>query len=197
MLPWLSALASGIWGWIQSHPVSWVERHPVWSAVTAFVIAFGRKVWAKLEPKLVDFVAESLEHRVAMAITGYGRLYAKHLLSTEKAPIRATPVLLFLREHAAAIGANADVRVTDLIDASLRDLPPPKSWFQTRLGRGKCLIMLDGLDEVADPGLRYKVVRWVERQVESLGANRFLVSSRPPRLGPGFRGLCTELALCR
>ena len=39
--------------------------------------------------------------------------------------------------------------------------------------------MLDGLDEVADPDLRLKVVRWVERQVQFLGANRFVVSSRP------------------
>jgi predicted NACHT family NTPase len=39
--------------------------------------------------------------------------------------------------------------------------------------------MLDGLDEVDDPDLRRKVVRWVERQAEFLGANRFLVSSRP------------------
>ena len=39
--------------------------------------------------------------------------------------------------------------------------------------------MFDGLDEVADPALRLKVVQWVEHHVEIFGANRFLVSSRP------------------
>ena len=86
---------------------------------------------------------------------------------------------MFLRDHAAAIGANPEIKLTDLIETSLKDLPPPKGWFNHRLQKGKCLIMLDGLDEVADPDLRRKVVRWVEHQVEFLGANRFLVSSRP------------------
>jgi predicted NACHT family NTPase len=44
--------------------------------------------------------------------------------------------------------------------------------------------MFDGLDEVADPVLRHAVAEWVERQVQVLGANRFLVSSRPN----GYRG---------
>lgn len=101
-----------------------------------------------------------------------------------KAPLKLTPVLLFLREHAAAIGANPEVRLTDelnasLKDPSLKDPPPPAGWFEDRLRRGRCLVMLDGLDEVADPELRRKVVEWVERQVGIFGENRFLVSSRP------------------
>src|SRR5215471_8978962 len=97
------------------------------------------------------------------------------MLAARRAPVSGTPVLLFLRDHAAAIGRNADIKLTELIEASLKDLPPPARWFRDRLSNGKCLIMFDGLDEVADPDLRLKV----ERQVEFLGANRFVVSSRP------------------
>ena len=88
-------------------------------------------------------------------------------------------MLLFLRDHAVAINGNAEVNLTELIEASLKDLPPPPHWFEEQLSRGNCLVMLDGLDEVADPELRWKVARWVERQVEFRGGNRFLVSSRP------------------
>ncbi len=240
--------------WLQSHPFAWIQSHAVRSTLIAFVLAFGKKVWSKLEPKAVDFIAQSVEHRVAVVLTGYRKLYAKHLyykhrtfdvkgfstqgkfalelenvyvdldvdpatlgaisqdplrlpkdaanssdrsifiwlkadpdhprnfaivgppgsgkttllkhlallLADRKAPIRHTPVLLFLRDHAAAIGTNPEVKLTELIETSLKDLPPPKGWFSHRIQKGKCLIMLDGLDEVADPDLRRKVVRWVE-----------------------------------
>jgi hypothetical protein len=106
----------------------------------------------------------------------------KHLaltLSSGKSPVEATPVLLFLRDHATTIGADPDTKLAQVIDGSLRDDPPPTGWFEKRLNRGRCLVMFDGLDEIADQNLRIKVVQWVERQVSSLGANRFLVSSRP------------------
>lgn len=106
----------------------------------------------------------------------------KHLAlasAAGKGLVPLTPLLIFLREHAAAIGASPDTRLDDVIFASLKDIPPPAGWLARRLQRGKCLVMLDGLDEVADVELRRKVVVWVERQVQLFGANRFLVSSRP------------------
>jgi hypothetical protein len=48
-----------------------------------------------------------------------------------------------------------------------------------QLSRGKCLILLDGLDEVADAILREEVVKWVQQQMHIYALNRFLVSSRP------------------
>jgi hypothetical protein len=101
------------------------------------------------------------------------------VLAARKAPLKLTPVLLFLRDHAAAIGVNPEIRLAELVAASLKHVPPPAGWFERRLEKGNCLVMFDGLDEVADPSLRRKVVHWLERQVEATGGNRFLVSSRP------------------
>ncbi len=52
-------------------------------------------------------------------------------------------------------------------------------WFQSQLDKGKCLILLDGFDEVADPKLRQKVGRWIENQKNQPGRNRFVLTSRP------------------
>ncbi|HUE00928.1 MAG TPA: NACHT domain-containing protein, partial [Bryobacteraceae bacterium] len=95
--------------------------------------------------------------------------------------LNRTPVLLFIRDHAAAVGANPDRTIIDVVNASTAkmDIPAPSGWFQREFARGRCLVMLDGLDEVADANLRRIVAEWVENQMQALGANRFLVTSRP------------------
>lgn len=92
------------------------------------------------------------------------------------------PILLFLRDHASTVAENPDVTLEQVIFDALerKDGPvPPAKWFERRFKAGECLIMLDGLDEVADPGLRQQVARWVERQMTVYSNNRFIVTSRP------------------
>jgi energy-coupling factor transporter ATP-binding protein EcfA2 len=131
----------------------------------------------------LQFASEGPQNFAVVGPPGSGKTtLLKHLalaLIAGNSTLKLTPVLLFLRDHCVAIGANPDLKLADLIDTSLTEVPPPAGWFADRLKRGKCLVMFDGLDEVADPGLRRKVVQWAERQVDGLGANRFLVSSRP------------------
>ena len=93
------------------------------------------------------------------------------------------PILLFLREHAEAILANpspslADVASTDLARKQ-SPIIPPAAWFRSKLDTGRCLVLLDGLDEVASQEIRQKVVDWVETQFKAFPRNRFLISSRP------------------
>jgi len=92
-----------------------------------------------------------------------------------------TPFLLFLRDHAKAIQDDAQVTLTLVIASALTsaDLKPPDGWLENELDRGRGLILLDGLDEVADPDLRRLVVEWVERQMTRYGNDRFIVTSRP------------------
>ncbi len=56
---------------------------------------------------------------------------------------------------------------------------PPNGWFEQQLAQGRCLVMFDGLDEVAGPDLRGEVVAWVERQMRVYANNLFLITSRP------------------
>ena len=91
------------------------------------------------------------------------------------------PILLFLREHVDAIVADPKLRLVEALSASLElmDEQPPAGWFEAYLDAGKCLIMLDGLDEVASAEYRQKVVAWVDMQMKVYGECPFILSSRP------------------
>jgi len=91
--------------------------------------------------------------------------------------MRLTPVLLYLRDIAPEIP-----NVT-LAQAIRKSLPPrfqaPANWVENEMENNRCLILLDGLDEVADAELRRKVAQWVEQQMRTYGEMRFVVTSRP------------------
>lgn len=60
---------------------------------------------------------------------------------------------------------------------------PPPGWFARQLTRGKCLVMLDGLDEVGDVATMRQVVAWITHQMAVYPKTRFLITARPH----GFR----------
>ncbi|MFI9815679.1 NACHT domain-containing protein [Saccharothrix variisporea] len=92
---------------------------------------------------------------------------------------RRIPVLLYLRDHVTAI--VADAALPDLVRAQLVRFPTPEppGWFEQRLRAGDCVVLLDGLDEVASPEDRRRVSAWVERQVRQYPRNDFVLTSRP------------------
>lgn len=99
----------------------------------------------------------------------------------EKIP-HTFPILLFLRDHVQSIRDQSDFSLVHALGDHLNkwDQPePPVGWIERQLTKRKCLIMLDGLDEVADPEARLKVVDWVQRQMIAFKKNRFIVTSRP------------------
>ncbi|WP_051794985.1 NACHT domain-containing NTPase [Kibdelosporangium aridum] len=94
---------------------------------------------------------------------------------------RAVPVLLYLRDHIAEIVATPAVPLPTLIRGTLgrhaADEPP--GWFEQRLAAGDCVVLLDGLDEVATQGDRRRVADWIERLTEQYPANDYVITSRP------------------
>jgi predicted NACHT family NTPase len=93
---------------------------------------------------------------------------------------RLIPILLYLRDVRVQISGEHPPELATLIEQqeSIQTLNP-KGWFKGNLDRGKCLVMLDGLDEVADEGQRQKVSRWVDRQMEVYPKTPFMLTSRP------------------
>lgn len=92
---------------------------------------------------------------------------------------RRIPVLLYLRDHVPAI--VADAALPELVRSTLARFPTPEppGWFEQRLRAGDCVVLLDGLDEVASPEDRRRVSTWVERQVRQYPRNDFVLTSRP------------------
>lgn len=114
----------------------------------------------------------TLLKKIALRMAGQKRLRISQNL----------PVLLYLREHAEAIGKIPGYSLAEAIKATLarKEGPsPPGNWFEKQLKSGRCLVLFDGLDEVANIETRQKVVAWVEARMKALGENRFIISSRP------------------
>ncbi|MEM9274318.1 MAG: NACHT domain-containing protein [Cyanobacteria bacterium P01_F01_bin.143] len=100
-----------------------------------------------------------------------------------KAP-KLIPILLYLREIRQDI-TNNKPPLADLITQQIKNqrnieqLNPPPDWFRDRLRHHKCLVMLDGLDEVADTKQRQQVRDWVDEQIVQYPETCFVLTSRP------------------
>lgn len=96
-----------------------------------------------------------------------------------KAP-QLIPILLYLRDVRSAISQNKP-SLSELIEQlpSISQLNPPPQWFERNLHRSSCLVMLDGLDEVADSKERQSVSHWLNQQIQNYPHARFILTSRP------------------
>ncbi|MDJ0580315.1 GUN4 domain-containing protein [Crocosphaera sp.] len=133
------------------------------------------------------------QHIAILAPPGYGKTtllqkvtltYAKKAHRKYKAP-DLVPILLYLRNQHKEITGNSPPTLPELINAQVKNQPafkkltPPPHWFSQRLKKGKCLVMLDGLDEVANAADREKVSKWVNEQIQQYSQCLFLLTSRP------------------
>lgn len=102
---------------------------------------------------------------------------------------RRVPFFLELRKFPKAIGKTKDPDLPAVLRKILEtnsDLEPllksaPEDWLEGLLKSGRCVLLLDGLDEIPDMDSRRKVADWLDRQVNHphWRGNLFLVTSRP------------------
>ncbi len=110
------------------------------------------------------------------------------------------PILLPLRHIGRFLQARPDegteghARLIEFLLDSLANerIELPEDFFDPWLTRGETVILLDGLDEVADPELRRRVSRLVESFTRTYDRCRYVVTSRivgytgPARLGESY-----------
>jgi formylglycine-generating enzyme required for sulfatase activity/energy-coupling factor transporter ATP-binding protein EcfA2 len=114
---------------------------------------------------------------------------------------RPMPVCLPLRDFARHLQAaypdastDGPARLLDYLSGyfAAQEIPLPRGFFRACLQAGQAAVLLDGMDEVADPELRRRVARIVEAFTRRYPANRYVVTSRlvgyqgPARLGEGY-----------
>lgn len=94
---------------------------------------------------------------------------------------RRVPILLALREHAKSIVKDPAISLPDVIRAAVGGGPgkEPRGWWERQLRRGRCVVLFDGLDEVAHADDRLAVADWIDRQLAAHPNNHFVVTSRP------------------
>ncbi|NMG60369.1 NACHT domain-containing protein [Geitlerinema sp. P-1104] len=154
-------------------------------------------------PQLWDFLRESRQTRsfrriAILAPPGFGKTtllqhitltYAQKKQSKHKAPKRF-PVLIRMRDVRKSLVQSQPPSLPELIRERVQQLrlyktlEPPEGYFEKLLQEGQCLVMLDGLDEVADVAERQRVSDWVNKQMRQYPQANFVLSSRPH----GFEG---------
>jgi formylglycine-generating enzyme required for sulfatase activity/energy-coupling factor transporter ATP-binding protein EcfA2 len=96
---------------------------------------------------------------------------------------KLVPILLYLRDVRDKISSSqSQPSLPQLIEEQLNSknkLQLPPQWIEKKLHHQACLVMLDGLDEVADENQRQAVSKWVNQQIEDYPNARFLLTSRP------------------
>jgi NACHT domain len=103
------------------------------------------------------------------------------LTCTTRRRQRKVPILLYLRDHVADITGKQPLGLADAVRSTLKDRAAqgPAGWFEKRLTAGDCVVLLDGLDEVADGDDRRKVAAWVESQIKRYPKNDYVITARP------------------
>lgn len=144
---------------------------------------------AHLPPRraLSDFVDQ--ERPAVLAVLGGPgsgkttvlRRIAYRAVTERRGRRRSTSVMLALRDHAPAIIEDPALTLPTLLRAAMPDteVAEPPGWWARRLRDGDCLILLDGLDEIARAEDRTAVSVWIERQISVYPRNDYVVTSRP------------------
>ena len=128
---------------------------------------------------------------VIVADPGYGKTTLARYLALsyscptyqKKSAAKLLPVLLRFRDIHGLIQSETQPRLDALITQVIKDLPScgelpvTAPWMKQQLTNGKCLVMLDGLDEVPEER-RDTLSRWANRQMQEYGSF-FILTSRP------------------
>jgi HEAT repeat protein/energy-coupling factor transporter ATP-binding protein EcfA2 len=98
------------------------------------------------------------------------------------------PVLLPISAYADALMRRAELELVDFLPRYFteRGLPDLSPLFTRELKRGRCLLLLDGLDEVVREEMRLEVARRLGDLVSRYPDNRYMVTSRIAGYRPGL-----------
>ena len=108
------------------------------------------------------------------------------------------PILVRVSEFAEARRGNPQLSLVDFLTDYFTGLQIPDAHelaplFHTLLDAGRCIVLLDGLDEIPDPAERIAVAMAVRRFIAAYSEKGIPVDASSPRAGPQhLRSLLTD-----
>jgi hypothetical protein len=141
-----------------------------------------------------DYLTLLNQHLVVLGAPGSGKTtLLKHLglsLIAQQRPTRrrgseqapwTLPIFLTLRELSNSLKEHPEYSLAHAVEEQIQRWRQafPLEWIEHTLQKGLSIVLLDGLDEIADTELRQKMLEWVDHQMVTYGKNRFVVTSRP------------------
>ncbi|NEQ81629.1 MAG: tetratricopeptide repeat protein, partial [Moorea sp. SIO2I5] len=89
------------------------------------------------------------------------------------------PILIRMRDFAINLDKSLIDYARMFAENTMSVKPLPVGFFEHWLSDGRALILLDGLDEVAEDAKRYDVVRRINNFLGQFNKNRAIITSRP------------------
>ena len=148
-----------------------------------------KSIWELLPTKNQNVDSSPYRRMAIIAEPGYGKTTLTRHLTLEytntdaKDTLGLLPILIILRTVYERIQDVHTPTLPDLIQQAVKKLPRCQDlevsadWFDNRLTRGQCLVMFDGLDEVAE-NRRDIVSQWINWQMQTY-PSQFILTSRP------------------
>ena len=88
------------------------------------------------------------------------------------------PVLIRIATFAKAYEKDNTLHLIEYVEKELTSRPEFGRFLRNAIEQKECLIILDGLDEVADRSLRIQITDLIQKMVAEYSGNYFLVTSR-------------------
>jgi predicted NACHT family NTPase len=91
------------------------------------------------------------------------------------------PVFLSLHDSSALLESRADFSLVDAVCEHMQRRwrqTVPRAWVNELVTAGQCVILLDGLDAIANPLTRKRTAIWVQQQMHLYQQHWFIVATR-------------------
>ncbi|MBU0567328.1 NACHT domain-containing protein [bacterium] len=107
-------------------------------------------------------------------------IYCQGIRSSLKEDLTEERLLPLLISVSALFEKKENRWLPEAISESLKEfsLELSASFIKKRMEEGKCLILLDGLDELTKKTDRFEMARYIERSIHAFPQNRFVITSR-------------------
>ncbi|MBU1487860.1 HEAT repeat domain-containing protein [bacterium] len=149
----------------------------------------GIESYSESVPHPFPDVFKKEKHLIVLGDPGSGKttllkwlslIYCQGIRSSLKKDLTEERLLPLLIPISALFEKKENRLLPDAVSESLKEfsLEFSASLIKKKMEEGKCLILLDGLDEISKKTDRFEMARYIERAINAFPKNRFVITSR-------------------